>query len=38
MDRKREEGARIQCVIKKEDKSMIDVENIETGYWIILLS
>ena len=31
MDRKREkEGGRLQCLMKKEDKSLIDVENVET--------
>ena len=31
MDRKREkEGGRMQCFMKKEDKSLIDVENVET--------
>ena len=31
MDIKREqEGGRIQCFMKKEDKSLIDVENVET--------
>ena len=31
MDRKREkEAGRIQCFTKKEDKSPIDVENVET--------
>ena len=31
MDRKREkEGGRMQCFMKKEDKSLIDVDNVET--------
>ena len=31
MDRKREKGGgRMQCFMKKEDKSLIDVENVET--------
>ena len=31
MDRKREkEGGRMQCFMKKENKSLIDVENVET--------
>ena len=31
MDRKREkEGGRRQCFMKKEDTSLIDVENVET--------
>ena len=31
MDRKRvKEGGRMQCFMKKEDKSLIDVENVET--------
>ena len=31
MDRKREkEGGRMQCFMKKEDKSLIDVENVVT--------
>ena len=25
-----EEGGRMQCFMKKEDKSLIDVENVET--------
>ena len=33
MDRKREkEGGRMQCFMKKEDKNLIDVENVETMY------
>ena len=29
MDRKREkEGGRMQCFLKKEDKSLIDVDNV----------
>ena len=31
MDRKREEeGGRMQCFMKKENESLIDVENVET--------
>ena len=31
MDRKREkEGGRMQCFMKKEDQSLIDVEHVET--------
>ena len=31
MARKRErEGGRLQCLMKKEDKSQMDVENVET--------
>ena len=31
MDRKREKGGgRMQCFMKKEDESLIDVENVET--------
>ena len=31
MDRKREkEGGRMQCFMKKEDESLIDVEHVET--------
>ena len=40
MGRKREkEGGRMQCVMKKEDKILIDVENVEaTGGWCCHLS
>ena len=32
MDRKREkEGGRMQCYMKKDDKSLIDVENVDTA-------
>ena len=34
MDRKRKhEGGSMQCFMKKEDKSLIDVKNIETTYF-----
>ena len=40
MDIKREqEGGRMQCFVKKEDKGLIDVENVETtGEWCCHLS
>ena len=39
MDRKREkEGVMVQCFMKKEDKSLIDVENVETTYMRKVLS
>ena len=34
MDRRREkEGRRMQCFMKKDDESLIDVENVETTYF-----
>ena len=34
MDRNREiEGETIQCFMKKEDKSLINVDNVETTYF-----
>ena len=34
MDRKREkDGGRVQCFMKMEDTSLIDINNIETSYF-----